>query len=63
MSRHPYTHAADFIREIIGPEFSRSQASQLNQKIADALGMSHFDFSVKLSNKFQKNHVIVEEKS
>lgn len=44
MSRHPYTHSCDFIRALAGygPEgtkLSRSDASQIRQGIAKAIGM------------------------
>lgn len=58
MSRHPYTHAADFIRAL-GPinqggvVLSRSDASQICQGIAKAIGMSDEELAIKLSNAEQ----------
>lgn len=46
MSRHPYTHDADFIRSLgpfgeSGVVLSRSDASQIRQGIAKAIGMEN----------------------
>lgn len=54
MSRHPYTHAADFIRALgpvssNGVVLSRSDASQIRQGIAKALGMDDEELAIKLS--------------
>lgn len=54
MSRHPYTHAADFIRALgpinaQGVVLSRSDASQIRQGIAKAIGMSDEELAEKLS--------------
>lgn len=59
MSRHPYTHAADFIRMIPshgknGCVLSRSDASQIRKKIAEVIGMNDEELAIKLSNAFQK---------
>ncbi len=54
MSRHPYTHACDFIRAL-GPVggnglvLSRSDASQIRQGIAKAIGMTDEELAEKLS--------------
>ena len=52
--RHPYTHAADFVRAL-GPVstggvvLSRSDASQIISGIAQAIGMTKEDLATKLS--------------
>lgn len=58
MSRHPYTHAADFIRAL-GPvhsggvALSRSDASHIRQGIAAAIGMTDEELAIKLSEAEQ----------
>ena len=55
MSRHPYTHAADFIRHIIGPaKCSRATASHLIIEVAKACGIETETLANLLSNEFQK---------
>ena len=59
MSRHPWTHAADFIRMIPpygknGVKISRSDASQIRKKIAEAIGMDDEELAIKLSDAFQQ---------
>jgi len=54
MSRHPYTHACDFIRALgpinqSGVVLSRSDASQIRQGIAKAIGMPDEELAEKLS--------------
>ena len=62
MSRHPYTHAADFVRHFGGPGLSRSSASQIIEAIAGVVGMTHEELSIKLSERFQeKNEEFTEE--
>lgn len=58
MSRHPYTHAADFIRALgpvnsEGVVLSRSDASQIRQGIAKVIGMSDEELAIKLSEAEQ----------
>jgi hypothetical protein len=58
MSRHPYTHAADFIRALgpvnrVGVVLSRSDASQIRSGIAQAIGMSDEELAIKLSEAEQ----------
>lgn len=58
MSRHPYTYAADFIRALgpvnsDGVVLSRSEASQIRQGIAAALGMNDEELAIKLSEAEQ----------
>lgn len=55
MSRHPYTHSCDFIRSAPdGRPISRSDASQIREAIAEALGMTDEELAVILSNRFQE---------
>ena len=56
MSRFPYTYAADFIRQIVGPQVSRSEASQLRQKIAEAINMEDSELAAKLAIVFMREH-------
>ena len=58
MSRHPYTNAADFIRALgpvnsEGAVLSRSDASQIRQGIAAAIGMTDETLAIKLSEAEQ----------
>ena len=58
MSRHPYTHAADYIRSLAGynsqgAKLSRSDASQIRSGIATAIGMDDHELAIKLSDYFQ----------
>lgn len=61
MSRHPYTYACDLIRAIPGPaqdgfscKLSRSEASQIRQKIAEVIGMDDAELAELLSVAYQK---------
>lgn len=54
-SRYPYTYACDFIRSAgpvgsSGVVLSRSDASQIRQHIANALGMDDHELACKLAN-------------
>lgn len=66
MSRHPYTHSADFIRALgpvssQGVVLSRSDAAQIREGIAAAIGMSDEELAIKLSEAEQaKTPVQVE---
>ena len=62
MTRHPYTHSCDFIREYTGPLVSRSDASQLRQAIADVLEMDDLDLANALSRAFMAKYKIGEPK-
>jgi hypothetical protein len=58
MSRHPYTYSADFIRGLGpigsgGTVLSRSDASQIRQGIAKAIGWEDEDLAIALSNAEQ----------
>jgi len=54
-SRYPYTYACDFIRMVgpVGPKgvvLSRSDASQILQRIADVLSMDDHELACKLAD-------------
>ena len=54
MSRHPYTHAADFVRALgptneSGVVLSRADAALIRQGIAKAIGMPDEELAEKLS--------------
>lgn len=59
-SRYPYTYSCDFIRSL-GPVssggvvLSRSDASQIRQGIADALGIDDDELARKLADAQLKN--------
>lgn len=58
MSRHPYTHACDFIRALgpvnsEGVVLSRSDASRIRQGIAEAIGMPDEELAILLSKAQQ----------
>lgn len=60
MSRHPYTHACDYIRSLAGygpggAKLSRSDASQIRQGIAKAIGMDDAKLADALSVYYQQN--------
>lgn len=54
--RYPYTYAADYIRmnarNLDGSLLSRSTAAQIQQVIADALGIDKETISRALADKF-----------
>ncbi len=60
MSRHPYTYSCDLIR-IVEPMISRSQASQIRQNIALALGMDDEELAFKLSEYYQANEEAINK--
>ena len=65
-SRYPYTYACDFIRAAgpVGSEgvvLSRSDASQIRQSIADALGMDDHELACKLADAQLVNEESPEE--
>jgi len=65
-SRHPYTHAADLLRMHYGPsgtKLSRSEAAQIRQVIAKAIGMSDEELAVKLSEYFQANQPAISDQN
>jgi hypothetical protein len=64
MSRHPYTHAADFIRSLgpvgdSGVVLSRSDATQIMRGIAESLGIDAHELACRLSDHFQANQVAI----
>ena len=61
-SRYPYTYAADYLREKVknddGSSMSRSVMAQVQQVIADAMGMSNkLPISEALADKFIEANV------
>lgn len=57
MSRHPYTYAADFVRHYggyneRGTRLSRSDASRIISAIADEIGLTKEELSIKLSEAY-----------
>ncbi len=61
MSRFPYTHACDMIREIVGPQVSRSEASQLRQKIAEIIDIPDEELAAKLAIYFMRKHDLLPQ--
>ena len=66
MNCHPYTYSCDLIRGFgpIGPSgmvLSRSDASQIRQGIAKALGMEDEALAIALSNYYQANETAIAE--
>lgn len=70
-TRYPYTYAADYIRSIPelgrdGVKLSRSEAAQIRQAIAAAIGMPDVDLACKLAdlenNKTEADHNKAAEK-
>lgn len=67
-SRYPYTYAADFVRGLAGygeggTKLSRSDASQVRQGIADALGMDDAELAKKLADHYRSNKDTLVSKS
>jgi hypothetical protein len=60
MSRHPYTYSCDFIRQYVGSNVSRANASSLRSAIADAICMDDMDLAIALAQAFVTQHGIVE---
>ena len=50
-SRYPYTYACDYIRQIVGPEVSRSQASQVRQLLAQLAGVDDEEMARRIADK------------
>lgn len=73
MSRYPYTEACDFIRQFGGtydadvgcvlPSLSRSDASQIRQAIAKAIGMDDEELAKKIADyaRIQEGHILASE--
>ena len=64
-SRYPYTYAADYIRTYgpvssKGVVLSRSDASQIRQAIAEAIGIDDETLAVKLADQQLANEEDVE---
>lgn len=63
-SRYPYTYAADYIRWLVenpdGSPISRSTASQIQEVIAEAIGMDRVKLSETLANNYiEKAHLLL----
>lgn len=64
-SRYPYTHSCDFIRRLgpvgsSGVVLSRSNASQIRQGIADAIGVDDHELACKLADRFLQQNGLGE---
>lgn len=67
-SRYPYTHACDYLRAFGGMDkggvrLSRSDASQIRQAVAVAIGMSDEDLAKKLADYYQANEEALTQQS
>lgn len=67
-TRYPYTYAADFVRGLAGygeggTKLSRSDASQIRQGIASALGMDDAELARKLADHYKANEAAIAENS
>lgn len=67
-SRYPYTYAADYVRGLAGygesgTKLSRSDASQVRQGIATALGMDDEELAKRLADYSKLNEVELAKKS
>lgn len=67
-SRYPYTYACDYIRAFgghrhEGTKLSRSDASQIRQAIANAIGMDDEELAKKLADYYKANEDALTEKS
>lgn len=67
-SRYPYTYACDYIRGLgdcdsSGVRISRSEASQIREGIAKAIGMDDADLARKLADYAQENEHELAEKA
>ncbi len=60
MRRHPYIYSCDFIRQYVGSNVSRANASSLRSAIADAICMDDMDLAIALAQAFVMQHGIVE---
>lgn len=66
MSRHPYTHAADALRQFVmkedgfgGCAMSRAQSSQVRRYIAETIGVSDEELATKISERYMKEQGIL----
>ena len=65
-SRYPYTYACDYLRQFGGVDaggvrLSRSDASQIRQAIAKAIGMDDEELAKKLADYAQANDAELSE--
>ncbi len=68
MSRHPYTYADDYVRALAGYNasgtiLSRAEASLVIEGIAKAIGMTHEELAVKLSEYYQRHQEEIAKES
>jgi hypothetical protein len=66
--RYPYTHACDYLRMFGGADrsgvrLSRSDASQLREAVAMALGMDDKELAKKLADYYLANEQALSEES
>lgn len=59
-SRYPYTYACDFLRAYGGVDrdgvrLSRSDAAQMREQIAKAIGMTDEELAIKLADYYKAN--------
>jgi len=67
-SRHPYTYADDLIRSFAGytesgTKLSRADASQILIRIAEIIGMDHYDLAVKLADYYVEHEAEITDNS
>lgn len=67
-SRYPYTYACDYLRGLAGygeggTKLSRSDASQVRQGIANALGIADDELARKLADYYKANQEEITKKS
>lgn len=67
-TRYPYTYAADYVRSLAGYEssgtkLSRSDASQVRQGIARALGIDDAELARKLADYYKAREDAITNKS
>lgn len=65
-TRYPYTHACDYLRQFGGVDaggvrLSRSDASQLRQAVATAIGMDDEELAKKLADYYLANEETLSE--
>jgi hypothetical protein len=66
--RYPYTYACDYIRSATGHDehgnlLSRSDASQIRKRIAEALGISDEELARKLADYMKANAEEIAKRS
>ncbi|MCB4358462.1 hypothetical protein [Quatrionicoccus australiensis] len=66
--RYPYTYAADYVRGLAGyteggTKLSRSDASQVRQGIAKAIGVDDKELAEKLARYYLNNQDVLGDES